>query len=1220
MSFYCNVPMTLCRRSILFVLWVALVSPALGQNTKENADFKLAINLYNDGLYDLAAEQLRQFIAAYPSTDQGIEARFYLGMAQQKLGRFGEARLTFQTFALTYQNNPRAPEAWWHVGESFAAEGNYREAALAYERVKVFHAKSKQAPQALVEAGRSFALAGAPEDARRVLRMVLQEYGATPAALSARTLLGQIYFEEGNFELAQTELRRVINGDPSADARAQALLVLGNVYQAMGRSDQAIATYREIIKSYQKTSALQGAYLNLGRLQLSLGMYDEAVTHLTKALAETSTLDSALVRDGTVDLADAYTAKKDFRAALSIYEHYLKQHPGDRRTSEVEWKYARAAHQAGQYERSSQLCRRLARAEVPDRIQQQALLLLAQNAEDQQNFSQAAELYGALADRAAQTPSAPRMLMRQGEILGEELADHRRASAAFELVASRYPASPLVDDALFAAAESQEALREFDQALQLYRQLATRYPSSDLIARTDERITLIETFEAKNKDSGLEKLALLVGDVVAEKDRAGLSFRLGEIYFNDLKNYRAAAEQFSAAAESPERDARTVEAMYYRAKSYEYLSWKDESYRRRAIEAFEGFLQAARGVASEAVTARKEEAALALFTMTASSLPEARAAYQATTTLVPNSRRQHEMLLRVGLLQEEADSITAALATYSEIIQRSPSSPSAAEARYRRAELLHTLGLDEPALDEGRRYLKDYPKGRHASSVLMLLGGIASSRGEYAEAITDYRQLGTEFFYTAAADSAPILQAEAQRAAGHPEEAIDLYESLVEEQRADLLEGGEADPVLRLALANAQIEAGREDEARPDLFRLAALRSDPAVAAEAMTMLGMIYRREGSVETATSYFRQASALAPGATARPEVADLLFEGGQYAEAVGQYARLSKGATTDSLRQYYDAQIIICRLRSDDLTQANKDIAAFKTKYSSVSAELASFELERGSYAFRRKDYGGALKSFRTVADRYDDTPSAAPAMYWIGRTLEVQGDLPGAVKELKELVAEHPKAPIIARARLALGNISFTAERWDEAINNYRAVVEDSSTDPEILPMAMSNLINTYDATGSYDAALELSRRYLAQYPNNEDSFDKRIKIGILYERLGYHEQSILQLEGLLDEAGSDLEAELRYYIGEAYYNKGDYQQAILEFLKVPYLVTKIGKIDWTANSLYMSGQAYERMGRHEQAVTMYQQILDRPGIDGTYKAAARKEIDRVNTVLQKKPG
>ncbi len=44
---------------ICYLLW----SPAtLGQNTKENADFKLALNLYRDGLYDLAAEQLKQLL------------------------------------------------------------------------------------------------------------------------------------------------------------------------------------------------------------------------------------------------------------------------------------------------------------------------------------------------------------------------------------------------------------------------------------------------------------------------------------------------------------------------------------------------------------------------------------------------------------------------------------------------------------------------------------------------------------------------------------------------------------------------------------------------------------------------------------------------------------------------------------------------------------------------------------------------------------------------------------------------------------------------------------------------------------------------------------------------------------------------------------------------------------------------------------------------------
>ena len=121
--------------AILFAVLLTSAKVAVSQNTKENADFKLAINLYNDKLYDLALEQLKQFISTYPATSQGIEARFTLGLAQMQLKQYDEARLTFQTFALTYQDNPRAPEAWWNVGEAYAALGNMKEAALAFERV-----------------------------------------------------------------------------------------------------------------------------------------------------------------------------------------------------------------------------------------------------------------------------------------------------------------------------------------------------------------------------------------------------------------------------------------------------------------------------------------------------------------------------------------------------------------------------------------------------------------------------------------------------------------------------------------------------------------------------------------------------------------------------------------------------------------------------------------------------------------------------------------------------------------------------------------------------------------------------------------------------------------------------------------------------------------------------------------------------------------------------
>ena len=59
-----------------YLLFLVICSTLIALNTQlqaqENSEFKLAVGLYNDGMFDLAAEQLKNFVAAYPSTSQGI--------------------------------------------------------------------------------------------------------------------------------------------------------------------------------------------------------------------------------------------------------------------------------------------------------------------------------------------------------------------------------------------------------------------------------------------------------------------------------------------------------------------------------------------------------------------------------------------------------------------------------------------------------------------------------------------------------------------------------------------------------------------------------------------------------------------------------------------------------------------------------------------------------------------------------------------------------------------------------------------------------------------------------------------------------------------------------------------------------------------------------------------------------------------------------------------
>jgi TolA-binding protein len=1205
------------RRTIPLLVALPLLFPSvsISQNTKENADFKLAINLYNDKLYDLAAEQLRQFIAGYPGTDQGIEARYYLGLAYMQLRQYEEARLTFQSFALTYQNNVKAPDAWWNVGESFVAVRNYHDAALAFERVKVFHPKSTRAPEAMAQAGKYFLLAGERDNARRVLRAALQEYPSSPAVLSARTQLGQVYFEEGNLEQARNELKRVVEGDPSPGARAQALLILGNIFQSAGDTREARERYREIITNYRNSSAVQGAYVNLGKLESSAGQYADAVDHFRKALSEDENVDSTLLREAFIGIGNASVMKKEYGAAVTYYERFLSAFPHDELTGEVLWRAAEAAAKGGNYRKSNDLCNRILKSGASDLFTRHARLQLGLNAQKLQNPALAVQLFGAFVDQYGDDPTAPEILYRTAVIQENDLHDYRKASVVYELLFARHPESALVDEALFGAAHCQELLKEFDRSADLYRELLAKYPACDRRAEAEERLRVLETFEAKDKDSGVEKLALLVGDVVSDRDKAGLAFRLGEIYFKDLKNYEAAAAQFTSAYTNGLSGSRTAEALYLRARSYEYLGMKEDKYRSMAAESYQTFLHTTEQEKGREVQSWREEAAVSLFALQATDPGAARTAFRSLAHFVPDSRERDRMLLILGKEQAKSDSLQEALASFSMI---APTSPAHEEALALKFALLTRLNQADSALHEGARFLERYPGGQYSATMLARTAEMEAARGNHQRAAELYQALSSAFFYTGEAAGARKLLAREYLRQGIYDECITACTDLLEQQSADLLAEGGMDTETLLLLAEAQQRTSNTVAAKQSLMRLLALQRTGKTAADAYTLLGTISRDEGSLDLATSYYRQAGTLSGGGSANKDIANLLFEGGHYADAMVQYQRLADSTRDGTQRQFYRARAILSRLRSDDLAGAEKEIAAFARTFKDDRDDLASFELEKGNSQFRQQNYAAAMKQFRLVTDRYDDTPSAPAAMYWIGKTFEASGKLKEAVEQLTDLTERFPKDPIIPRAHLALGGLSYALEQWNNAIAHYRAITDNPGGAPDLLPFAMSNLIETYEIAGMNDAALSLTRRYLDLYPNSEEGFSKKIKIGILYERLGYYDQAVLHLQGLLDEAGSDLEGEIRYYIAEANFSKGDYQQAILDFLKVPYLVTKKGKIDWTANSLYMSGQSYEKMGRFEQALGMYQQILDRPGIDETYKQEARKEIDRVKLVLKKK--
>jgi tetratricopeptide (TPR) repeat protein len=378
-----------------------------------------------------------------------------------------------------------------------------------------------------------------------------------------------------------------------------------------------------------------------------------------------------------------------------------------------------------------------------------------------------------------------------------------------------------------------------------------------------------------------------------------------------------------------------------------------------------------------------------------------------------------------------------------------------------------------------------------------------------------------------------------------------------------------------------------------------------------------LYQADGNLETAISFLKQSIDLVPERDRKMDLAQLLFDTGDYAGANTQFADLTRSAASEDEKKSLDSKTIIGLIRLGNLAEADARITQFSRTYKDVDEQLAEIELERGLYYFRKQDYTPALSVFEKVTRDYDETKAVPSAQYWTGKIDEATGQNQKAVERYDEILKKYPHSEILPRVYLALGNIDYRTEKFDPAVKYYQMVVDSLSSPPDILQSAMNNLIEAYETVGLFEAALQLTRKFIDKYPDDESVQDKRIDIGVLYEKLGYHDQSIMYLQNLLEDVDADLEAEVRYSIGEAYFGKGDYDRAILEFLKVPYLVTKKGRVDWIPNAFYMSGQAYEKMGKYDQAIAMYQQIVDRPGIDQTFKSAAQKEIDRVNALVRK---
>jgi TolA-binding protein len=247
-------------------------------------------------------------------------------------------------------------------------------------------------------------------------------------------------------------------------------------------------------------------------------------------------------------------------------------------------------------------------------------------------------------------------------------------------------------------------------------------------------------------------------------------------------------------------------------------------------------------------------------------------------------------------------------------------------------------------------------------------------------------------------------------------------------------------------------------------------------------------------------------------------------------------------------------------------------------------------------------------------RYRNTPLVQEAEFEKGRTFMVLNRIEEALDILISMISKYPEHPVLNKVYLNLGMHYYSSQQFENAIDAFKLVIADRS-DMQLRRIAMLKIIEVYDGTRMYDAAMAVLRQYIREYPDADDILNNRIKVGTLYMKMNEYSRAIEFLREVKKDADPDSEAEIQYWIGKSYYSMGLFENAVFEYLKVRYL-SKPTKLPWATSALYEAGLSYMKLEKSEQARKLFAKIVEKEGAASDWGRFAQARMNELESGVE----
>jgi TolA-binding protein len=481
-------PISLMAAGLLgLCLVLASVPPQTwGQRLEEESLFTIAVQAYQDGLLDLARDQLQTYLTAYPRGKHLAEVHYLLGDYFYRRGDFTRAGQHLHD-ALQH----RLPEA-------LRADAHYL-------------------------LGRSYVETGRPGDAVRAFQPLIDQGHAGRWHEASLYWSGEALLSAGDFDGATRALQHLVEGYPSSAHLEYALYSLGYAWQKVNAHEQGLHAFQQLLQRFPQSQLRRAAEYGVARALISLQRFAEAAPyweHLSQAAPSPEQAEEA-----TFWWAESWSRAERCDQASPAFQAYLRRFPQGSHRADALVIIATCAHAAGDFMAEIAALDAFLGQFPADPRRDLMLLRLADAHERNAQPAKAGELYAQWLLTFPDNPYRLEVLIRRG-LISRAQEDYAQAAQDFAEVLRHADDARQRDLAHAILAESYVRLDDCTAALPHLSALIDR---GDTSARQHARMRRgLCRYRNKAFAAAVEDLAMIADDTEFHGDRQGLLRLLGQ--------------------------------------------------------------------------------------------------------------------------------------------------------------------------------------------------------------------------------------------------------------------------------------------------------------------------------------------------------------------------------------------------------------------------------------------------------------------------------------------------------------------------------------------------------------------------------------------------------------------------------------------------------------------------------------------------------------------